>query len=466
MTMVAVVGGGVTGLAAARRLVRAGLDVVVLEAGPRWGGKLAPLRLDGVRLDAGAESLLARRPEGLALIEDLGQTDRLTHPSGARPSLLFGGSAHPLPRSLLGVPADLAELQPLLSESGYAQATREPDLAAPPLAGDVAIGAHIDARFGAEVTDRLLEPLLGGVYAGRSRELSFAAVAPELYRRVAAGGSTLRHADTLARSAGGPVFAGLTDGVSTLIDALVDDLADRGVRLRTGVTVRAIDHDHGRFRLSCGPVPAPETIMADGVLLSVPASSAARLLGVITANAADLGRVAYASVAVVTLVVRGLAERGSGLLVPPGELPTIKALTYSGTKWAWVAERAAAAWGEAAEVVRLSVGRIGESAVLQVTDAALVERTFTEARTIPGWKRAALVTGAVSRWGGSLPQYAVGHPDLVRRLRSSIDAVPGLAVAGAAYDGVGVAACLGSATAAADKITADLGTGSRGRIGA
>ena len=86
--------------------------------------------------------------------------------------------------------------------------------------------------------------------------------------------------------------------------------------------------------------------------------------------------------------------------------------------------------------------------------------------TIPGWERAALVTGAVSRWGGSLPQYAVGHPDLVRRLRSSIDAVPGLAVAGAAYDGVGIAACLGSATAAADKITADLGTGSRGRIGA
>ena len=152
--------------------------------------------------------------------------------------------------------------------------------------------------------------------------------------------------------------------------------------------------------------------------------------------------------------------------MPPGELPTIKALTYSGTKWAWVAERAAAAWGEAAEVVRLSVGRIGESAVLQVADAALVERTLTEARAIPGWERAALVTGAVSRWGGSLPQYAVGHPDLVRRLRSSIDAVPGLAVAGAAYDGVGVAACLGSATAAADKITADLGTGSRGRIGA
>ena len=466
MTEVAVVGGGVTGLAAARLLVSAGLDVVVLEAGPRWGGKLAPLWLDGVRLDAGAESLLARRPEALALIEDLGMGDRLAHPTGARPALLIGGSACRLPRSLLGVPADLTEIRPLLSDSGYARALQEPELAAPPLTGDVTIGTHIDARFGAEVTDRLLEPLLGGVYAGRARELSFAAVAPELYRRVAVGGSTLRHADALARSDGGPIFAGLLDGVSTMIDVLTHDLAERGVRLRTGVTVRALDRDQGRFRITVGPVPDPETIIADGVLLAVPASPAARLLAAVTDDTADLARVAYASVAVVTLVVRGLAERGSGLLVPPGELPTIKALTYSGTKWSWVAERAAAAWGDTAEVVRLSVGRMGESTVLQLADAALLERTFAEARTIPGWDRAELATGAVSRWGGSLPQYAAGHLDLVHRLRTAIAVVPGLAVAGAAYDGVGIAACLGSAASAVDKITSDLAGGSHGRIGA
>ena len=134
---------------------------------------------------------------------------------------------------------------------------------------------------------------------------------------------------------GGPVFAGLVDGVSTMIDALVRDLAGRGVRLRTGMTVRgARAATIDRFRLVCGPVPAPETIMADGVLLAVPAAPAARLLAAVTEYAADLAELAYASVAVITLVVRGLAERGSGLLVPPGELPTIKALTYSGTKWA------------------------------------------------------------------------------------------------------------------------------------
>ena len=467
MTTVAVIGGGVTGLAAARRLVQAGLDVTVLEAGRCLGGKLAPLWLDGVRLDGGAESLLARRPEGLALIRDLGLGEQLTNPTPARPALLLGGSLHRLPRSLLGVPADLGELQPMLSPLGYARAAQEPELPAPPLTGDVAIGAHLDARFGAEVTDRLLEPLLGGVYAGRARELSFAAVAPQLYERVAAGGSTLGHADALARNDGGrPVFAGLSGGVSTLVDAITKDLTDRGVRLRPGVTVRALDHDHDRYQLSCGPVPAPETITADGVLLAVPAAPAARLLATVTRTAADIADVAYASVAVITLVVRGLSEHGSGLLVPPGELPTVKALTYSGTKWSWVAERTATAWGDAAEVVRVSVGRIGESAALQLVDSALVERTFAEVKIIPGWDRADLVTGAVSRWGGSLPQYAVGHLDLVRRLRNGIDPVPGLAVAGAAYDGVGIAACLASAAAATDKIISDLSGGSRGRIGA
>jgi oxygen-dependent protoporphyrinogen oxidase len=202
------------------------------------------------------------------------------------------------------------------------------------------------------------------------------------------------------------------------------------------------------------------------VLLAVPASPAARLLAPITPMAAELAAVRYASVAVITLVVRGLSERGSRLLVPPGELATIKALTYSGTKWAWVAERAAAAWGEAAEVVRVSIGRLGESAALQLADPALIEGTFAEARTIPGWADAELITGAVSRWGGSLPQYAVGHHDLVRRLRRGIEPVPGLAVAGAAYDGVGIAACLGSAAASAGKITADLGGSRHERIGA
>ena len=465
MTSVAVVGGGITGLAAARRLVGAGLSVTVLEGSPRWGGKLAPLWLDGVRLDAGAESILARRPEGPALMAELGLADEMVNPTPARPALLVGGRLHRLPRSVLGVPADLRELVELLSADGRRRAAAEPDLPAPGLTTDVAIGALVDDRFGPEVTDRLLEPLLGGVYAGQTRQLSFQAIAPQLYARYRDGGSLLHHAAALARPDDGrPVFAGLAGGVSRLVDVLLADLQRRGADLLNGTAVRSLERDRGRFRLVCGPAPAPRTVIADAVLLATPATATGRLLTWLSPSGQELTELPYASVAIVTVVVRGLAERGSGVLVPRGELPTVKALTYSGTKWAWVAGQAAAVWESAVEVVRLSVGRHGEAAVLQVDDSALLRRTFAEARRIPGWTGAELVTGSVTRWGGSLPQYRVGHQDLVSRLRQSLQSVPGLAVAGAAYDGVGIAACLGSAEAAVAKIARDLGGSGRGRI--
>jgi protoporphyrinogen/coproporphyrinogen III oxidase len=467
MTTVVVVGGGITGLAAAHRLLEAGLSVTVLEASPRWGGKLAPLWLDDVRLDAGAESILARRPEGPALLDDLGLAEQVVHPTAARPALLVGGELHRMPRSVLGVPANLGDLAGLLSADGHRRASTEPALPAPGLPDDIPIGSVVDERFGPEVTDRLLEPLLGGVYAGQARELSFAAIAPELYARYRKGGSLLDHAAALGRPDDGrPVFAGLAGGVSGLVEMLVRDLQHRGADLATRTTVRSLERDRDRFRLTCGPVPAPRSIVADAVLLATPAGPTGRLLADLESTGRDLATVPYASVAIVTVVVRGIAERGSGVLVPPGELPTVKALTYSATKWAWVAERAATVWGSGAEVVRLSVGRHGDAAVLQVDDGTLLRRTFTEAGRVPGWAQAELVTGAVTRWGGSLPQYRVGHHSLVSRLREGLRSVPGLAVAGAAYEGVGISACVGSANAAVDKITRDLGQNSHGRIGA
>ena len=457
------VGGGITGLAAARALRRAGLDVVVCEQSRRWGGKLAALELEGVRLDGGAESMLARRPEGTALAADLGLGPVLVHPTPARPALLVGGRLHPMPPSLLGIPTDPARLRGLLTEDGLRRAVGEPDRPAPPLVADVAIGEVVDDRFGPEVTDRLLEPLLGGIYAGRARSLSFAAVSPDLFARAQPGGSLVEHARATARTDGGPVFAGLVGGLAMLTGALTADLERAGVRLRPGTTVRRIERAGGGFRLTAGPAPEPDRIPVDAVLLAVPAGPAGRLLADLVRTAPELSGVPYVSVAVVTLVVRGLGERGSGILVPPSELATIKALTYSGTKWAWVAEAAAAAWGDDVEVVRASLGRAGDAAVLQLDDPALLARTFAEVRAVPGWAGAQLLAGAVTRWGGALPQYRVGHRDLIARLRTDLAAVPGLAVAGAALDGVGIAACLTSAYAAVAKITTDLGAGG-GRI--
>ena len=459
MTRVAVVGGGITGLAAARRLALAGTEVVVLEQGPRWGGKLDRAVVDEVPLDTGAESVLARRPEAVRLIAELGLDAQRVHPTAARPQLLVNGRLHALPPSLQGVPVDVAALAGLLSPAGLAFALGEPDRAAPPLAGDLAIGAYVDQRFGPEVTDRLLEPLLGGVYAGRARDLSFAAVAPDLFDRARAGGSLLQHARaSLKPSTGTPVFAGLVGGVAGLVQALLGDLQARGVMLRSGTAVRGLDRaPYGRWQLTCGSAAAPERVEADAVVLALPAGPAGRLAAGLLPGAEAYAAIPYASVAVVTLVVRGLETDRSGLLIPPGEMPTIKALTHSSVKWDWVRERAETAWGAGVTVVRASVGRIGENALLQLDDEALVARTFAEALTLPGWSGVELVRARLTRWGGALPQYLVDHRGLVATLRNDLREVPGLALAGAALDGVGIAACVGSASTAATKIIRDLG---------
>lgn len=453
-------GGGISALAAALRLHVAGLEVTVLEAGPRWGGKLAPVRVGDLVLDSGVESLLARRPEAVGLVEALGLGERRTTPTSASPRVLVEGEPRRLPPSLQGVPTDPAALRPLLTPDAAAYAETEPERAAPPLVEDVTIGSYVDERFGPQVTDRLLEPLLGGVYAGRSRTLSFEAVAPALFAAARGGGSLAGHARAALRPGAGPVFAGLVGGVHGLADALVARLEHVGVELATTTTAT------GLRRAADGVVVSTSAgdLHADAVVLAVPARGASRLLTGVTGAApvlADLDRVPYASVAVITMLVRGLVPTDSGLLVPPGELPSVKALTYSSTKWAWVAERVRAAYGEDVVALRASVGRAGDGGVLRLDDAALVRRTFAEISSLPGWDRATLVDAAVTRWGGGLPQYGLGHRALVERLRLAVAHLPGVAVAGAYLDGVGVPGCLASADAAAEKVVADLG----GRIG-
>ncbi len=451
-----VVGGGIAGLVVAHELGSRGYDTLVLEGSPVTGGKLRRHEVAGVAVDVGAEAMLARRPEGTDLAASLGLT--VVHPTPATSRIWTRGALRPLPRSLMGVPLDLGELRAsgVLSAEGLERVRRERSLSPERIKGDVSVGELVTRRFGEEVTDRLVEPLLGGVYAGHARELSARATVPQLVT-LAEQGSVLEQAGELPPS-DGPVFAGLAGGMAGLPEALV---AAGTFQLRTGATVRALASGPEGFRLVLGAATttpaaasaAAEELTASAVVLAVPAPPASRLLRQVSPAAAELlAGLTYASTAVVTLAFRaedvldgpadsGLDGTSSGFLVPPVDGRRIKASTFSYAKWDWVREAGAE---QGLVHLRTSLGRHREETALQASDEDLVAASLADLAAATGL-RARPVAGHVQRWGGALPQYAIGHLELVREVRDAVAAVPGLAVCGAAYDGVGVPAVIASA---------------------
>jgi oxygen-dependent protoporphyrinogen oxidase len=230
---------------------------------------------------------------------------------------------------------------------------------------------------------------------------------------------------------------------------LVDAVAKAGgARLRLGTPVRELHRERDGWRLTLGPRPAPQTLLADGIVLAVPARPAARLLAEVSPlAAADVGVLDYASVALVTLAVRGarLPEL-SGFLVPASQGYAVKALTIFTTKWGHLA--GPDGWA----LLRASVGRYREEAVLQRTDEELVALVHAELGVLLGAPLPEPARTRVSRWGGALPQYAPGHLDRVARARAAVAELPGLVLAGAAYDGVGIPTCIRSGERAVDRL--------------
>jgi oxygen-dependent protoporphyrinogen oxidase len=437
-----VVGAGVGGLSAARDLAAAGMSVLVLEGAPVVGGKLRLASVAGVEVDVGAESMLARRPEGVGLAAELGID--LVHPVSGSAHLWTRGALRPLPRTMLGVPLDLDSLASsgVLSDEGLARARAETPV---PLAdGDVSVAELLGARLGPEVVDRLAEPLLGGVYAGSPEVLSASAAMPQVVALLREHGSLSAVAAAVPPASAEPVFAGIPGGLGLLPRLLASSLD-----VRTGSTVRRLVRTSSGFRLTVGSAHTPETVDADRVVLATPAAPTARLLAEVAPGAADvLAGIEYASMAIVTLAVPELEVAGSsGFLVPAVEGRGIKAATYSFSKWEWVGE------ATGARLLRASLGRHREDARLQVSDEQLVAHVVADLTEATG-QPVAPSDLHVQRWGGALPQYAVGHLDRVRRVREAVGAVPRLAVCGAAYDGVGVPAVIGSARRAVASLLA------------
>jgi protoporphyrinogen/coproporphyrinogen III oxidase len=476
---VVIVGGGIAGLAAAFFLRDEPVRLTVLEGSPRLGGKLSVSEVAGVAVDEGAEALLVTRPEGTALIAELGLAGDRVQPGTTSSAIWTLGALHPLPRrQFMGVPSDLAELARSGVVSGDGAVRASQDLELPPTVrdGDVPVAEYVGARFGPEVVDRLVDPLLGGVYAGRSRDLSFDATMPALaaasrhHRSLAeAAGSLLPPVGDQDRApagtrSGGSVFTTLAGGLG-LLPAFLAKAS--GAEVRTTAMTRALSPAPagpraGRgWRLTLGSAAAEELIDADAVILAVPARPAGRLLaGVPGASAAvtALGEISYASMAIITLAYprsafpgAGLGARGwSGYLVPAVDGRAVKAVTFSTVKWPHLAETSVSG-AEPLEIVRCSVGRLGEETLLQRADEDLAMLAAAELAAATGVRGAPLVH-RVTRWGGALPQYTVGHLDRVARIRAAVAAQPGLAVCGAAYDGVGIPACVATARAAASQV--------------
>lgn len=467
---VVVVGGGISGLAAAWFLTQ-GADgprarVTILEADDRIGGKLRVREFQGFAVDVGAEAILATRPEAVSLIKDLGL--RTVSAASTQASIYSRGKLRTMPTGMLtGVPTDLRKLAAsgIVSVPGLLRIPLDRLIPRTVLHGDVSVGDYVSTRLGSEVTARLVEPLLGGVYAGRADDLSLQTTVPALYRAASTRRSALDAATSVLEDGlktrgprKGPLFVGLDGGVGNLAQELAAALRRRGVKIVTSTAVTGLSesptgwtvHAAGRRR---------QNFQAQAVLFATQASVTGKLLAKVNEPAAaELAGIDYADVVVGTLAYPAPATRhlvGSGFLVPPIEGRAVKGVTYSTSKWHWSARAARTSAADGLMVMRVSMGRAGDDVTPDLPDDELLRLAASDVADmadLPTEPAAAMFT----RWRTALPQYSLGHRTRVAEIREWLINTPGLAVCGSAYEGVGIPACIGSAQAAVGTVLQQL----------
>lgn len=448
---IAVVGGGLSGLVAAYQLHRdlPGAAVTVYEAGRRPGGKLDTDDFPSGPMELGAEAFIRRRAEAFELVCELGLEPALHHPSGLGSAVLSGGRLHPMPAgTMMGLPGEANLLAGLLSDREVARAAAEEHLPLDWRPGqDVSLGELVVQRYGPAVLHRLVDPMLGGVYAAPSAGLGLRAVVPGLAARLDAGAPSLTAAVRQLRGAPapGPVFATFDGGYRTFVDTLA---AAGGAQVRTGHTVTAVDRVDEGYRLSVrgSSGTTPDTV--DAVVVAVPVPQAAPLLrGLSTTAGEALASVRTASSAVVAMEVDRRLElpRYSGVLVATDEEVPFKAITFSSRKWPHLDSRPG-------HLLRVSFGRLGADEMLAADDRELTGMAERAVATTCGGTPAVLHS-TVRRWDDGLPEIGPGHDGLIEAIRSDLlDHAPRVELVGAATEGVGVPACIGSARAAARRL--------------
>ena len=446
--VVAVVGGGIAGLVAARRLAAADLHVTLLEAGARWGGKIRTVHACEATVDIGAEAVHPASPGIGELLAGLDLDGRTISARAGTTWLCADGRLRPLPDGFS--PAGPSRLWPLvasglLSPSGVLRAALEPLLARRPDEDDVAVGEFLTEHFGRQVVDRLVDPLLGGLHAGDVDRLSLRSATPQLAAVADTSRSLVLRRSPRSR-APQPMVT-LDGGMQVLVDALVDDLTARGAGLRLQSPVLDIEARSDGYLLS-----TPDgDVAADAIVLALPSHRAAELLGPLAPRAvAAVAEQRSASVAVAVhrypeqVLAEAPALVGSGVMVASGEGLLLKAATFLSSKWPHLR-------GEG-QLVRLSAGRAGDDRAAAFDDDELSAALHADLAAITG-VRSEPVDRAVVRWPRALPQLEVGHGEALRGVRDELEAChPRVALAGASYDGVGVAACVRSGAAAAQHV--------------
>jgi protoporphyrinogen/coproporphyrinogen III oxidase len=449
---VVIVGGGIAGLAAARRLesVVPNVEVALVESDGVLGGKVRTERVDGFVIEAAPDSFLSRKERGVGLCEELGLGGELIgrRPENHRTYVRRGGELLPLPEGLTGtIPTNLEALErsALLSEEGKAQFLAEPD--APVALGDEdeSVAAFVTRRFGREAYDALVEPLMTGIYGGDGVQLSLRATFPQLRALELEHGSLLRALPAQPVSGELPPFVSLRGGMDALVRTLVAGLERTTVLHGSALAAR---RTAGGYEVDLGE---GETLRGDGVVVATPAFVTAELLAELDPELADAHvSIPYASSVVVTLAFSTTEVTpldGYGYVIPRAEGGDVLACTWSSQKW-----EARAPEGSA--LVRVYAGRFGGHDLTLDSDDELVALARTELELIGVTAEPTLTR--VQGWPLGMPQYVLGHPERVERIELSLQEHPGLAVAGAAYRGVGIPDCIASGEAAAESVARAL----------
>jgi oxygen-dependent protoporphyrinogen oxidase len=439
---VAVVGGGIAGLAAAHALGQQGAQVVLFERDHRLGGKLLTSPFDGhPGIDEGPDAFLARLPWGTALAKAVGLGDELVSPQAGK-AAVWWDQLHDIPQGLLlGMPTDVMALakSKLIPWRGKLRAATEPFRPRTSVEPD-SLGGFVRARFGNDVHLRLVDPLVGSIYAADTDHFSLAAV-PQIADLAGKARSILLAGRTMPKPSpdAGPVFYAPRGGMGALAARTADAASAAGAELRAGADIAELARDGTQWRVNGDQF--------DGVVLACPAAASAALLAELLPDTATaLATIPTADVAMVTLAIptaewpthlRAL----SGYLVPKPGQRLVTAVSFGSQKWShWATDRSV--------ILRISLGRDGLP-VLHLGDDQLLAAAVDEVGRHLGITLAP-TANRITRWSGAFPQYRPHHAAKVAGIEASLP--EGLAVAGASYHGIGVPACINSAGKAAARL--------------